>query len=461
MSFLAHTDARIDAATSDRIRPHADAAVTRARLQRLIADMERRGPKSAAVPREARDTGRPCTALEVFPDAVRRETAEGVCTYREVRYPLAFEVGEVPLTELAQVDGDLLDLLAPREELSEATLGDLWFLDIETTGLGGAGTLVFLVATARIESDEAGSAVVLRQYLAESPPEEAALLGALIEDGRFAEDPVLVTYNGRSFDAPMLDERATMHRRRAGLQGLRHLDLLHPTRLAFRGLLPSCRLGMVESEVLRMQRPFEDIPGAEVPAWYFRFLRVGDARMLRPIVEHNELDVIGMTGLLAWLAMGVQQQVAPSNDRAARDVLAVGRLLSARGRTTEAVRHLECSIRLGSGERRESVPVLEQGLLLLATIHKRDKQREQAAALWHRVLELPTRALLGPLLELAMYYEHERREFDVAIEMAERAREHIERWLQPRDPVRGGRALIEIEHRLLRLRSRSERARGC
>jgi hypothetical protein len=64
-------------------------------------------------------------------------------------------------------------------------------------------------------------------------------------------------------------------------------------------------------------------------------------------------------------------------------------------------------------------------------------------------------------LELAMYYEHERREFDVAIEMAERAREHIERWLQPRDPVRGGRALIEIEHRLLRLRSRSERARGC
>ena len=441
-------------------RSRADLTATRARLRRLISDMERRGPKPVPALREVREAGRPRTTLEVFPDAVRRETSEGVCTYREVRYPLAFEVGEVPLAALTQVNGGLLDLLAPREELDEATLGDLWFLDIETTGLGGAGTLVFLVATARIESDEAGSAVVLRQYLAESPPEEAALLEALIEDGRFAEDPVLVTYNGRSFDAPMLDERATMHRRRAGLQGLRHLDLLHPTRLAFRGLLPSCRLGMVESEVLRMQRPSEDIPGAEVPAWYFRFLRVGDARMLRPIVEHNELDVVGMTGLLAWLAVGVQAQAPPSNDRAARDALAVGRLLSARGRASEAVRHLERSIRLGSSEQRGDAVVLEQGLLLLAAIHKRDEQREQAAALWHRALELPARAPLTPLLELAMYYEHQRREFDLAIELAERAREHVERWLHPRDPAHGGRALMEIEHRLARLHSRAERARN-
>ena len=441
-------------------RSRADLTAIRARLRRLISDMERRGPKPVSALREVREAGRSRTTLEVFPDAVRRETSEGVCTYREVRYPLAFEVGEVPLTALAQVNGDLLDLLAPREELGESTLGDLWFLDIETTGLSGAGTLVFLVATARIENDEAGSAVVLRQYLAESPPEEDALLEALIEDGRFAEDPVLVTYNGRSFDAPMLDERATMHRRRAGLQGLRHLDLLHPTRLAFRGLLTSCRLGMVESEVLRMQRPSEDIPGAEVPAWYFQFLRVGDARMLRPIVEHNELDVVGMTGLLAWLAVGVQQQAPASNDRAARDALAVGRLLSARGRASEAVRHLERSICLGRSERRADVVVLEQGLLLLAAIHKRDEQRERAAELWHRALELPASAPLTPLLELAMYYEHQRRQFDLAIELAERARYHIERWLHPRDPVRGGRALMEIEHRLSRLQLRAKHARS-
>jgi len=174
-------------------RSRADLTAIRARLRRLIADMERRGPKPVPALREVRDAGRPRTTLEVFPYAVRRETAEGVCTYREVHYPLAFEVGEVPLTALAQVNGGLLDLLAPREELGKATLDDLWFLDIETTGLGGAGAFVFLVATARIESDEDGSTVVLRQYLAESPPEEAALLEALIEDGRFAEDPVLVT----------------------------------------------------------------------------------------------------------------------------------------------------------------------------------------------------------------------------------------------------------------------------
>ena len=81
-------------------RSRADLTATRARLRRLISDMERRGPKPVPALREVREAGRPRTTLEVFPDAVRRETSEGVCTYREVRYPLALEVGEVPLAAL-------------------------------------------------------------------------------------------------------------------------------------------------------------------------------------------------------------------------------------------------------------------------------------------------------------------------------------------------------------------------
>ncbi len=449
---MADAGASAEVAGGGRPRTRADAAATRARLRRLIANIERR-PRSSVVAEPERlgrfDDEAPPRDLLV--DAVRRETSEGPFTYREVHYPLSYETGRQPLEDIRALSGETLALLAPEEGSEGAGLGDLYFLDIETTGLGGAGAIAFLVATARIDVTAADGAgvVVLSQYLAESPPEEAALLEALIEDARFVDEPVLVTYNGRTFDSPLLDERATMHRRRAGFEALRQLDLLRPARTAYRGLLPNCKLGTLEVEVLGMGRPSEDVPGAEVPAWYFRFLRTGDRRMLAPIIEHNELDVVGMVGLLASHAA----QLDSGRDASPRDALGIGRLLAARG-DGRAERYLAEGVRGASTDAH-----LEEGLLRLAALQKREGRRAEAAELWHRALELPTRARLGPLVELAKYYEHQRREFEVAIELAEQARQHIERWLRPRDPVRGRRVLGEIEHRLSRLHSRAERAR--
>lgn len=473
----------------------------RARLRRLIVEMEQRSPSREAPRVTTRDVGEFDGDIprDLLATAKRRETELGPFTYREVTYPLDHVAGHQRLGDITALSPETLRLLAPNESVEDASIGDLYFLDIETTGLGGAGAIAFLVATARFDVNAEGepSALVLSQYLAESPPEEAALLDALIDDARFRDEPVLVTYNGGTFDAPVLDGRATMHRKRGGFEGLRQLDLLRPARTSYRGLLRNCKLATMEHELLGMTRPSEDVPGAEVPHWYFRFLRTGDHRMLNPIVEHNELDIVGMVGLLAWHAMHLDGGREPSE----RDALAVGRLLVARGDDERAAPYLERAIadvdgaaseagatdgepaRGGGDHGRRAAALLartgrtvyrpgvhhyvqpgppsvrEEALLRLAALRKRAGARELAALLWHQALDLPARAPLEPLIELAMYYEHQCKDFDRAIEHADRAAVHVATQVRPHDPRRGGRWLEAIEHRLTRLHSRAERAR--
>ncbi|MEE8421894.1 MAG: ribonuclease H-like domain-containing protein, partial [Dehalococcoidia bacterium] len=288
-------------------------ALSREQLRRLIRRIEQRPPPPRVTAGEHVPTLR-----ELLPDFVARDTDGGSCCYRELRYPLGERVGDRTLDELPDVRGETLEVLAPGEGLETAAPEDMLFLDIETTGLGGAGAMAFLVGTGRLE----GEHFVLRQYLALSPADEGALLDALLEDACLGDGPVLVTYNGRRFDAPVLDERATMHRRRAGFDALRQLDLLHPVRAAYGGLLQSCRLAVVEAEVLGLTRHDEDVPGAEVPQWYFQFLRSGDGRHLLPIINHNAQDVVSLGALVARLDAAIRRVSLTAFDQ-----VAVGRLL--------------------------------------------------------------------------------------------------------------------------------------
>ena len=439
----------------------ADASARRAQLRRLIAEIEARAVRAPrATPAGARSSWGAADEPELLADAVRRETCSGPFTYREVVYPLRGCRGSQPLGELGALSGATMALLAPGEDLESAEADELYFLDIETTGLGGAGAIAFLVATARIERREVGAegngaegdgaeqTLVLRQYLAESPPEEAALLEALIADADLASDPVLVSYNGRVFDAPLLDERATLHRQRAGFEALRQLDLLRAARTGYRGLLPDCRQGSMEWGVLSASRPPTDVPGAEVPGVYFQFLRTGSRRLLDPIVGHNELDVLGMAGLLAFYA-GLLDR---GRRAAGRDALALGRLLDAR-RDDRAEHYLEVA---ATGA--DTPGLREEGMLRLAALHKRAGRRRAASELWERTLALPTSAPLGPLVELAMYYEHQCHDFERASGFAMRARTHLAALSRSHPWPSAPRKIAELDHRLERLRRKIERA---
>lgn len=411
---------------------------TRRELQDLIRRLERQRPRTPSpLTRHAP------RALAALPGVERRATAAGDCSYRELRLAPGALAGRQPLAPLFALGGDVLGFLAPGEELTGAAPEELLFLDIETTGLGGAGAIAFLVATARLES----GAFVLRQYLALGPEEEAALLEALVEDARPESDPVLVTYNGRGFDAPMLDGRMTMHRRRGGFEVLRHLDLLAVARTLYRGLLASCRLSAVEVEMLGVTRPGDEVSGGEVPAWYFRFLRTRDWRYLEPIMRHNELDVVVLGGLLARLGELATDVAAPAHGG---EALAFARLLARRGRGDEARAALERALR--------TLPpslARDDALLRLAALHKRAGRRELAEPLWAELAARPGPARVSAQVELAKYYEHERRDYARAAAAVAAAITAVERRRATPDAER---RRAELEHRRTRVERKRTRA---
>ena len=169
------------------------------------------------------------------------------------------------------------------------------YFDTETTGLStGAGTVIFLAGVARVD----GEAMVVRQYLLPDYPYEPALLRALTGD--LATASRIVTYNGRTFDLPMLAARLTVHglfREQAGIPAL-HDDLLPTARRLFRRPLGGARLADVESGVLGVQRT-SDCRGSEVPARYFGYLSGGSPDILAVVLDHNLQDVVSLALLEA------------------------------------------------------------------------------------------------------------------------------------------------------------------
>jgi hypothetical protein len=142
-----------------------------------------------------------------------------------------------------------------------------------------------------------GGDFVVRQLFARHYGEEAALLAALSETARGFS--FMVTFNGKSYDAPFLRDRARRHGLVIDLPP-RHVDLLHPARRRWRERLPDCRLQTLELHVCRRRR-VGDVPGNEVPGLYHDFVRRGDPYRLVPVFHHNLLDVITMAEILRAL----------------------------------------------------------------------------------------------------------------------------------------------------------------
>ena len=176
-----------------------------------------------------------------------------------------------------------------------ATRPPFVFFDLETTGLsGGAGTSAFLVGCGRFD-DEGG--FVTEQHLLVEPEGERSMLQTVAETlGRAG---ALVSFNGKSFDRPLLETRYLFHRLEPPCSTLPHVDVLHPARRFWGNNAggatlfgqSTCSLLVLERQVLGVRRA-DDVPGFEIPMRYFQFVRSGDVRLLTPILEHNRRDLI-------------------------------------------------------------------------------------------------------------------------------------------------------------------------
>jgi hypothetical protein len=277
--------------------------------------------------------------------------------------------------------------------------GPLILLDTETTGLsGGTGTLVFLLGLARW-CDEG---LQVDQWLLSAPSGECAWLEAI--DAAVPRDAVLVSFNGRAFDLPLLATRYRLGRRADPFAPLAHLDLLAPLRRAFAPRWPDCRLMTAEERLLGITR-VDDLPGAFAPMAYQAFLRGQDAGALCAVLAHNRRDVIALAHLLPALA-----RVYDDPPAFGADGVAVSERLLRCGRADVAERvlrrtpHDEAALALGRLLRRarrwdEACAVLEplaqrepgcpRALEALAKLHEHVRRDPAGAAtLARRLVEL-------------------------------------------------------------------------
>jgi uncharacterized protein YprB with RNaseH-like and TPR domain len=173
------------------------------------------------------------------------------------------------------------------------------FFDTETTGLaGGTGTRAFMIGAANWSD----GMLHVRQLVTTTLAAETAMLEVFAS--WVGTDTLLASYNGKSYDAPLLRTRYRLARMRDPTAGLEHVDLLHPSRRRYRGVYENCRLATIERQVLKIVRE-DDLPGSEAPAAWLDYLRGGSSRNLRRVAQHNHQDVVSLSRLMLHLAVGL------------------------------------------------------------------------------------------------------------------------------------------------------------
>lgn len=376
------------------------------------------------------------------------ETERGEAYRVERQFGLDYEHGPHSLAELLRFSDvpELAAQVARTPDLEQTSLADLVFLDTETTGLvGGAGTLIFLVGVGRFEADR----FLLHQYFLRDPSEEGAMLQVLKQDLQAGAG--FVTFNGRSFDLPLLEMRYVMGLRdRWRLTSWPHLDLLHPSRRLWRRELPDCRLSTLERRVLAVERTEADVPGAEIPGMYLDYLRSGDVTPLERVVYHNEMDVLSLVGLTTQVL--ARHRPAEPGDLSGGEALAVARWHDEGGRKQAAEAAYQNAL-----ERENSDDELRaEALRRLSLQLKRQERYPEALTAWRQWHEL-AQDDPRPCVELAKYYEWQEKEFDAALEWAKRALVCLSHWQEGwRRDERWG----EVEHRIRRLRQKGAASTG-
>ncbi len=376
-----------------------------------------------------RPEGQPRTTGRDLPGE-RIETSLGAFQRIDTVYPIDFAHGPKTLAQAFAHHPGTAARLARDEALAHTDLRSLAFLDTETTGLaGGAGTLVFLIGVGAVEADR----FVLRQYFLLDPAHESALLAALVDD--LAPRTGYVTFNGRSFDLPLLETRLTMNRRRGALGQRPHLDLLMPARRLYRGRLPSCSLGDIERGVFNIARDDDDVPGWLIPQLYTDYLRTHNAREMQRVIYHNTIDILSMVTLTAHLleVFGAPMGAEPTPPRPAtplsappgplpEDLLRLACWHTDNGRPAEA----EVAF-TGALAGKLTLPDRTLGLTRLAALYKRLGRRAEAVPFWEQLasftLEDP-----APFVELAKYYEWHARDYRRAQAWVQRALALVGGW---------------------------------
>jgi uncharacterized protein YprB with RNaseH-like and TPR domain len=297
-----------------------------------------------------------------------------------------------------------------REALSNP---EKWlFLDTETTGLaGGTGTYAFLIGLAWWDA----GGLQVEQFFMRDFGEEHSILCELA--ARIAQRPVLLTYNGKTFDWPLLHSRFTMTRSISAPTLAAHLDLLHPSRAVWKLRLGSVRLSDLERHVLDpvalgWSRD-DDTTSALIPRYYFDYLRGGPPEPLLGIAKHNQMDLRGLAALYCKLNELIRTEMPEHGSVDGRDLFGLSRFLQRRGHRDRA--QTTCTQALDFGLPGEVQPLARRELAQHA---KRRGEHARAAELWHEIVTADPAESVHACEQLAIHYERRVKDDRRALEFA-------------------------------------------
>jgi uncharacterized protein YprB with RNaseH-like and TPR domain len=376
---------------------------------------------------------RPALSIEEALGGRELETQAGTCYEVSGSFPPETQHGPLPLESWLKVSPEAIGGAGAQPGLGRVKPGDYIFLDTETTGLGG-GALAFLVG---IGFFNAAGYFEMHQLFLRSPAEERSmllLLGELIPP-----TGGLVTFNGRTFDVPLLNDRFIRARMPHPLPTLPNFDLLLPARRLWRRRLSSCALGSLETHILGLKRDQADVPGYLIPALYRDYLHTGDAAAMGGVFYHNQQDLLSMVTLGAVIGNTFAQPDTPALP--IEDRLSLARWYHNQGLLAES----EAAFRAALNDAPDAQARYD-ALAGLAYLLKRSERRDEALPLWAFLADLKLDTLGHE--ELAKHYEWQTANLDTALEWTELGITLAESW---RPGIRRSTALTALNHRRERL----------
>jgi uncharacterized protein YprB with RNaseH-like and TPR domain len=396
----------------------------REQLEKIEQRSSRQPPTRAGLPERARPP-----RLDEVLHGREVTTPLGTCYEVKSAYRETFRHGDYRIGAFRDVDMEALSLFCGGVDGLDVRAEDFLFMDLETTGLSlGTGTYGFLVGLGYFRE----GAYHIHQLFLRDFSEEPALLNHAQQI--MAPFRHLVTFNGKTFDIPLLEARFSMCSQPETLRKMVSWDLLYPARRLWYDRLEDCRLNTIERERLGVAREGQDIAGEQIPRAYFRYVHDGDARDMDRIVYHNAMDVLTMTALAIHIDESLREK-----DPARTNLFSVGRYYEKKGIQGAGAEFFEAASCLGSSHREK-----DRALFHLARQHRRDGRFEDAVRIWKGLVEREGHGILECCVEIAKHLEHRTREYDEAIDLVLHALERV----GPEE----GRVREDLEKRLSRLK---------
>jgi uncharacterized protein YprB with RNaseH-like and TPR domain len=327
---------------------------------------------------------------------------------REFSYPLHLVFGKFKLQEWENITSQQLAVVFGDEECERMSPLDLLFFDTETTGLaGGTGTIPFMLGFGFFDRD--ARAFRVKIFILNDLYNENAFLE---EVDRFLQGSAFsgtVTYNGKSFDFPLMEARYILQRKRFPLLKLPHLDFLFPARALWKYTHDSRKLAHLGDVLLGLSRQ-DDLDPNQIPAIYFNYLRTRSFSLLEKVVEHNAMDLVGLAALLL-LAAKYQEDISYTGDEG--EILGIARMFEKYG-DLEKARQLyenlnQCAVRQD---------ILAMAVKGLALLKKKKKLFKEASDLWEMLVDSSDHQVVR---ELSVHFEHREKNYVKALEYVHKA----------------------------------------